>query len=490
MSYSTTVPPYLTAAPDALASTTADVQRIGAAIGAAGAAAAGPTTGLVAAAEDEVSAAVAKLFAAYAESHQALLAQAAAFHGRFAQALAAAGNSYAQAEAAGAALLGQSTVAAGTPTGAVSFASTLPSLPVTALIMGGAHNPGPVQYYIDQVNTAYVQPLISGAKPLGVFTPEQFWPITPELGPTLTFGQSVTQGVTLLNSAINNQTSLGNNALVLGYSESATIATNEINALLALPTAAQPSSSQLAFLLLGNPNNPVGGILERFTGFYVPLLDVPFNGATPQSPWHTSIYTIQYDGVADFPQYPLNLLSDLNAIMGLSLHAHYPLLTATQVANAVPLPTSGGNTDYYMFLTQNLPLLQPIRDYVPYVGNAFADLVQPDLRVLVDLGYSDYGPGGNYANVPTPAGLFSVPNPFTVIPDLGTGAVQGVQAALVDLGYLPPSALPTTYPYAPALSPHLNVFLGQPSTTLLSTLTGTVGPVLHLIPPATDLPCL
>lgn len=482
---------YLITAPDALASTTADVERIGAAISAASAHAAGPTTGVVAAAEDEVSGAIARLFGAYAEQNQAMLAQAADFHSRFAQALAAAGNSYAQAEAAGAGLLGQSALATA-PTGAVSLASTLPSLPVTALIMGGAHNPGPVQYYIDEVNTAYIQPLVAGAIPKGVTTPEQFWPITPELGNTLTFGQSVAQGVTLLNTAINNQiNTLGNNALVLGYSESATIATNEINALLALPAAAQPGAGQLAFLLLGDPNNPVGGILERFTGFYVPLLDVPFNGATPQSPWHTSIYTIQYDGIADFPQYPLNLVSDLNAIMGLSLHSHYPLLTAGQVANdAVPLPTSGGNTDYYMFLTQNLPLLQPIRDYVPYVGNAFADLVQPDLRVIVDLGYADYGPNGNYANVPTPAGLFEIPNPFTVIPDLGTGTVQGMQAALVDLGYLPPSALPTTYPYVPALSPHLNLFLGQPSTTLLSTMTGAVGPVLHLIPPVTDLPQL
>ncbi|MEY8018568.1 PE family protein [Mycobacterium servetii] len=480
----------LIAAPDALASTTADVERIGAAINAAGARAAVPTTSMVAAAEDEVSAAIARLFGAYAEQSQALLAQAADFHSRFAQALAAAGNSYAEAESVDATLLGRSALAAGTPTGTVTFASTLPSLPVTALIMGGAHNPGPVQYYIDEVNTAYIQPLISGANPKGVFTPEQFWPITPELGNTLTFGQSVTQGVTLLNTAIDNQIALGNNALVLGYSESAAVATNEINALLTLPTAAQPGASQLAFLLLGDPNNPVGGILERFTGFYVPLLDVPFNGATPQSPWHTSIYTIQYDGIADFPQYPLNLVSDLNAAMGLSLHADYPLLTADQVANAVPLPTSGGNTDYYMILSQNLPLLGPIRDYVPYVGNALADLVQPDLRVLVDLGYADYGPGGNYANVPTPAGLFEIPNPFTVIPDLGTGAVQGVQAAMVDLGYLPPSALPTTYPYAPALSPHLNVFLGQPSTTLLSTITGAVGPVLHLIPPVTDLPQL
>lgn len=486
----------LVATPEMLASTVADVDSIGSAIGAARANAAGPTTGLALAAEDEVSAAIAKFFSAYGQEYQALMAEAAAFHSQFSQKLAAASNAYAQAEAAATALvsnelsppvqtlLGQTSITGGASTGFGSFAPSATSLtsPVTALIMGGAHNPGPLQSYIDAINRAYVQPVYRGASALGVFTPEQFWPATPELGNTLTFGQSVSQGVGLLNSAINMQLNAGHSALVVGYSESATIATNEIRALLALPAAQQPTASQLAFTLLGNPNNPVGGLLERFPGFYIPILDVAFNGATPQSPWHTIIYTIQYDGFADFPQYPLNLLSDINAIMGISLHSDYPSLTATQVANAVPLPTSGGNTDYYMFPTQNLPLLEPIRA-ISYVGTPIADLVQPDLRVLVDLGYAGYGPGFNYANVPTPAGLFSLPNPFTVVPDLANGTVQGVEAALVDVGYLPQSALPNTYPYVPSIDPGLNFSFGQSSTTLLSLLSGAAGDVLHLIPP-------
>jgi hypothetical protein len=273
--------------------------------------------------------------------------------------------------------------------------------------------------------------------------------------------------------------------VVFGYSQSATIATDEIRALMA---AGSPYQGRLSFVLVGDPNNPVGGVLERFPGLYVPFLDVAFNGATPpNSPYPTTIYTGQYDPIADFPQYPLNVVSDLNAYMGFfSVHTTlYPHLTATQVADAVPLPTSPGytgDTQYYMVMTQNLPLLAPIRD-IPYIGPPIADLVQPDLRVLVDLGYADYGPGANYADVPTPASLFSIPNPFTVIPDLGTGAVQGVQAALVDLGYLPQSALPTTYPYVPSLSPHLNFSFGQPTTTGLSVLSGAVGNVLHFIPP-------
>ncbi|EUA34694.1 PE-PPE domain protein [Mycobacterium xenopi 3993] len=39
-----------------------------------------------------------------------------------------------------------------------------------------------------------------------------------------------------------------------------------------------------------------------------------------------------------------------------------------------------------MIPTQNLPLLEPLRQ-VPVVGNPLADLLQPDLRVIVELGY-------------------------------------------------------------------------------------------------------
>ena len=78
------------------------MQGIGSTISAAGANAAGQTTGLLAAAEDEVSAAIANLFGAYGQEYQAVLSQAATFHNSFTQALAAAASAYAQAEAANA----------------------------------------------------------------------------------------------------------------------------------------------------------------------------------------------------------------------------------------------------------------------------------------------------------------------------------------------------------------------------------------------------
>ena len=102
------------------------------------------------------------------------------------------------------------------------------------------------------------------------------------------------------------------------------------------------------------------------------------------------------------------------------VHGSYPTLSAT---DAIQLPTSpgyAGNTKYFMFLTQDLPLLQPIRD-IPYAGPPIADIFQPALRVMVDLGYSDYG----YADLPTPAGLINIPNPFNVAYSLCAKPVDG-----------------------------------------------------------------
>jgi len=61
-----------------------------------------PTTEVLAAAADEVSAAVASLFGAHAEAYQALSAQAAAFHDHFVQLMSAGSGQYAAAEAANA----------------------------------------------------------------------------------------------------------------------------------------------------------------------------------------------------------------------------------------------------------------------------------------------------------------------------------------------------------------------------------------------------
>ncbi|WP_436405465.1 PecA family PE domain-processing aspartic protease [Mycobacterium asiaticum] len=92
-------------APDWLSAATTDLQGIGSALNSASAAAAAPTTGLAAAAADEVSTAIATLFGEFGDEFQLVNAQVSAFHQQFVTALNAASGSYASAEAAAASVL-------------------------------------------------------------------------------------------------------------------------------------------------------------------------------------------------------------------------------------------------------------------------------------------------------------------------------------------------------------------------------------------------
>ncbi|OSC39622.1 PE family protein, partial [Mycobacterium decipiens] len=96
---------FVFAAPDLAAMAAESLAGIGSSLTAANAAAAVPTSGLMAAAGDEVSAAIAALFSSHAQQYQTLSAQAAEFHARFVQALTGAMGAYAAAEAASAAPL-------------------------------------------------------------------------------------------------------------------------------------------------------------------------------------------------------------------------------------------------------------------------------------------------------------------------------------------------------------------------------------------------
>ncbi|MBS4729360.1 PE-PPE domain-containing protein [Mycobacterium sp. SM1] len=304
-----------------------------------------------------------------------------------------------------------------------------------ALIMGGTGNPQPSPSYVNAVYVRYIEPYYPGYTPEGLYTPEQFWPVTGLTSET--FGQSVRQGVQLLNNAIMTQIGEGHHVIVLGYSQSATIATIEIRHLDALPANLRPSTSMLRFVLLGDPNNPNGGILERFHGLYIPVLNVHFNGATPpNTPYPTTIYSIQYDPIADFPQYPLDLPADLNAFLGyFYLHGTYPSLTASQLATAIQ--EHFGATTYYLIPTQNPPLLQLLRQLG--VPSPIIDLIQPFVRAIIDLGY-----GTGPAYVPTPAQLFPHFGLFDTagnLGNLGGGAAAAIPEPLA-VGLSPSAELP------------------------------------------------
>lgn len=91
---------FVSLAPELAAVATTDLTRIGSAISSANTAAAAPTTALLAAGADEVSAVMATLFAEYGRQYQALAGQVAASYDQFTRTVLAGVNAYAAAEVA------------------------------------------------------------------------------------------------------------------------------------------------------------------------------------------------------------------------------------------------------------------------------------------------------------------------------------------------------------------------------------------------------
>ncbi|HEU4361478.1 MAG TPA: PE-PPE domain-containing protein [Mycobacterium sp.] len=318
-----------------------------------------------------------------------------------------------------------------------------------ALLPGGSGVPIPPMHLVQEAFDKYIAPNgYADYIPTRLFTPEGLNPIfTPPK--SLTLDASVAQGVTILNNAIEAQLGAGHNVVVGGVSQSATIASLEMRDIANGSLGVQPTPDQLAFFMVGNPNNPNGGMLSRFDlpiGSHpsIPSLGITFSGATPaDTDYPTYIWSGEYDGFADFPRYPLNVLSDINAFLGiLYVHGEYFKLDQDVIDNAIKLPTSAGydgGTTYYMLPTNDiLPLVEPLRG-IPVIGNPLADLLEPDLRVLVNLGYGAdpyIGWSDTPADVQTPIGLFpsiDADQFTTILQALADGAKQGINAFVADL---------------------------------------------------------
>ncbi|AEF36959.1 MULTISPECIES: PE family protein [Mycolicibacter] len=97
---------FVTTQPEALLAAVANLRAIGSSLAAHSAAAASPTTGVVPAAADQVSALTAVQFANHGQSYQAVSTQAVAVHEMFVNALSNGANAYAATEAANAAAAG------------------------------------------------------------------------------------------------------------------------------------------------------------------------------------------------------------------------------------------------------------------------------------------------------------------------------------------------------------------------------------------------
>jgi len=401
-------------------------------------------------------------------------------------------------------------VVVGAPSGSTPVAdlTLLDAAQTVELEMGGTGEPFVVPSGIHNQFVNPVQPLFPSqptfpvTEALGVYTPEQLYPFTGV--PSMGFDQSVQQGALLLNTAIMDQLAAGNNVVVLGTSQSADIASSEMQSLLALPTAEQPSADQLSFVLTASESAPNGGILARFDipgdPVKIPSLGLSFDYSTPaDTPWPTAIYDFEYDGFSDYPRYTGDLLSDLNAIEGI-LYVHTDTQFADlNLADAIALPVSAdytGHTQYFILPVEDLPLLDPLRQDGP-LGNAVADLLQPILKPLVNLGYGnpDFGWSTAPANLETPVSL--LPEPDMVLKafeEAAAGVPVGIQNFMDDLGSLSAhteligNGASTTLNALPSLTDVLNSVneIGS-ALSQLGTVTVQVGEALAITLPTYDI---
>ena len=253
--------------------------------------------------------------------------------------------------------LGVGIAAAAAP--GVAMAEAADSSDSTALMLGGSGIPTWNDADVEVIMNQFIAPTHPTAPgetitPVAVTTPNELWPAGPwtalvclalcptsVLGPggsgwlldepmplwklsglfSRTIDQSVQAGVADLETAMAEH---GNDDLVIyGYSQGAMVANREKRKL--AEQYPGPEAPDIDFVLSGDPNLPNGGLLARFPGLYIPILDFSFNGPEPtDTQFDTTVITQQYDLFADFPLYPLNFIADVNALLGFFYVHLYP----------------------------------------------------------------------------------------------------------------------------------------------------------------------
>jgi hypothetical protein len=205
-----------------------------------------------------------------------------------------------------------------------------------------------------------------------------------------TADQSIAIGQKALNTDILNATSNGQTVVVAGESLGSMTIDREEAYLATQPNA--PSPNQVTFVEFSNPER---GLADTYlpAGAHVPPLGYTVENP-PATPYNTTIVYHQYEGFANPPDRPWNLLADANAVMGVN---HYHLDTEFSSQDQVVTVSSvtnsaGGITTTYMVPATILPLLLPLQTFG--VPAPIIDHLNTVLTPVVNQGYSQYDPGG------------------------------------------------------------------------------------------------
>jgi hypothetical protein len=393
-----------------------------------------------------------------------------------------------------AAILGTALLAVTTTfTAAVTLSATALIVPGT-----GTPDPGAVNQYIPHAVAYYVVPNASECattcNPVPVPYIAQFWPFPfPGWGGLsgAKWNDSVASGVGELNRLYGQYhngtpTAPGGPVVIFGYSQGATVVGIVKSQLAAANGGLVPSDVQ--FVLIGDPQRPNGGVFERLAILgTVPILDATFGNPTPTNTAppgviNTTDIAFQYDGVADFPTYPINALADLNAIAGFEyVHGEYLTPDGTPLSGALPYgyteqtlhdamadPANRqtyGDTVYITIPAKALPIMTPFLGLGASTGtsalvNPVVALLQPATQTLIETGYdrTSYG-------TPTPFKLIPIVNPIKLGTDLIADVPEGINAAAATI-QSPTHTIPDLPPtWGPAPSPTITTLAGTEATS-------------------------
>jgi hypothetical protein len=293
-----------------------------------------------------------------------------------------------------------------------------------------------------------------------------------------TFNVSVAKGVQSLEEQLTILKPLlgpGDKLVIAGYSQGARVVSIAKMKYVNGEWGSLPTPD--AFVFIGNPNRPNGGLLSRL-GFlgYIPILNVTTGQPTPTGPTPafpdgipTEDWAIRWEGIADWPTFMLNPLAVANSILGFYYdHGTYLAFNADSdpgetpagytvdeweaiTANPQDYPAIVniqyyGDTTYYTITPKTLPLVRPLH-LIPLIGKPIADLFEPALRVIIEeTGYARWIPFG------APVGTGTIPffNPITLFLKLIPAIFIGINNFLANFGLATEIPLSPTTPMTPS----------------------------------------
>jgi hypothetical protein len=212
----------------------------------------------------------------------------------------------------------------------------------------------------------------------------------------LTADQSTAAGQKLLHALILNELQNGQTEpiAVAGLSEGTLVIDAEL-AYLATNPADAPNRDALTFYVFGDMLRGLGQMYLR--GITVPFIGQTF-GPVPETKYDTVVVNEQWDGWANPPDRPWNLLADLNAVMGAVYTVNgsndHSQTSLDSLADAIEVSETvnslGGKTTTYLVPRQQLPLTRPLRQLG--IPDWAVDELDKLLMPLINYGYSNITP--------------------------------------------------------------------------------------------------